>query len=70
MFIKTQARDSKGSKKLHGAFTGGFVAGYRNTVGSEAGWTPINAVSTKEKPYTHKKQTILDFMDDEDMVGL
>lgn len=45
------------------------MAGYRNTVGSEAGWTPINAVSTKDKPFIHKKQTILDFMDDEDLVA-
>ena len=45
------------------------MAGYKNTVGSEAGWTPINAISTKEKPFVHKKQSILDFMDHEDLVG-
>lgn len=31
-------RDAKGSKRLHGAFTGGFSAGYWNTVGSKEGW--------------------------------
>lgn len=45
------------------------MAGYKNTVGSEAGWTPINAVSTKDKPFKAKKQTVLDFMDEEDLVN-
>ena len=30
-------RDSQGRIRFHGAFTGGFSAGYFNTVGSEAG---------------------------------
>lgn len=30
-------RDSQGRLRFHGAFTGGFSAGYFNTVGSEAG---------------------------------
>jgi len=29
--------DSQGRKRFHGAFTGGFSAGYYNTVGSEVG---------------------------------
>jgi G patch domain-containing protein 1 len=32
-----EARDEKGKKRLHGAFTGGFSAGYYNTVGSKEG---------------------------------
>ena len=28
---------SKGRRRFHGAFTGGFSAGYFNTVGSEEG---------------------------------
>ena len=32
-----QARDSKGRPRFHGAFTGGFSAGYFNTVGSKEG---------------------------------
>jgi hypothetical protein len=33
----TQVRDEKGRRRLHGAFTGGFSAGYFNTVGSKEG---------------------------------
>ena len=29
--------DSRGRRRFHGAFTGGFSAGYFNTVGSEEG---------------------------------
>lgn len=32
--------DEKGRKRLHGAFTGGFSAGYFNTVGSKEGEYP------------------------------
>ena len=32
---------------MHGAFTGGFSAGYFNTVGSEEGWTPSTFVSSR-----------------------
>ena len=32
-----QAQDSKGRPRFHGAFTGGFSAGYFNTVGSKEG---------------------------------
>ena len=37
LIISFQARDEKGRKRLHGAFTGGFSAGYFNTVGSKEG---------------------------------
>ena len=37
VFFCMQARDEKGRKRLHGAFTGGFSAGYFNTVGSKEG---------------------------------
>lgn len=30
-------KDSKGRARFHGAFTGGFSAGYFNTVGSKEG---------------------------------
>lgn len=30
-------KDEKGRKRFHGAFTGGFSAGYFNTVGSKEG---------------------------------
>ena len=31
------AHDAQGRRRFHGAFTGGFSAGYYNTVGSEQG---------------------------------
>src|SRR3990167_2442361 len=61
-------RDEKGSKKFHGAFTGGFVAGYNNTVGSEMGWSSGGAMTaTRDKPITAKSQSIMDFMDEDDL---
>ena len=33
------ATDEEGRRRFHGAFTGGFSAGYYNTVGSEEGET-------------------------------
>jgi G patch domain-containing protein 1 len=32
---KQEVTDEQGRKRFHGAFTGGFSAGYYNTVGSE-----------------------------------
>ena len=32
--------DAQGRRRFHGAFTGGFSAGYYNTAGSAEGWTP------------------------------
>lgn len=52
--------DKQGRRRFHGAFTGGFSAGYYNTVGSEEGWTPKNMFERKGKQNVH------DFMDDED----
>lgn len=34
---KQEVTDAEGRKRFHGAFTGGFSAGYFNTVGSEVG---------------------------------
>lgn len=34
---KQEARDENGRRRFHGAFTGGFSAGYFNTVGSKEG---------------------------------
>lgn len=39
--------DSEGRRRFHGAFTGGFSAGYYNTVGSEEGWKPSQFVSQR-----------------------
>ncbi|KAL8704732.1 MAG: hypothetical protein Q9201_002116 [Fulgogasparrea decipioides] len=71
---KQEVTDEKGRKRLHGAFTGGFSAGYFNTVGSKEGWTPSTFVSSRKDKKadgsttaTMKKQRPEDFMDEEDM---
>ncbi|XP_054856734.1 G patch domain-containing protein 1 isoform X2 [Eublepharis macularius] len=61
-------RDEKGRyKRFHGAFSGGFSAGYFNTVGSKEGWAPSTFVSSRQK---RAEKTVLgpeDFMDEEDL---
>ena len=52
------AFNEKGKRVFHGAFTGGFSAGYFNTVGSKEGWKPNNNINYN--------QNISDFMDEED----
>uniref|UniRef100_A0A3B4DW06 G-patch domain-containing protein n=1 Tax=Pygocentrus nattereri TaxID=42514 RepID=A0A3B4DW06_PYGNA len=60
-------KDEKGRyKRFHGAFTGGFSAGYFNTVGSKEGWSPSTFVSSRQqKAETHNARPE-DFMDEED----
>ena len=41
-----KAKDPSGRTRWQGAFTGGFVAGYKNTCGSKDGWTPSSFVSS------------------------
>ena len=59
--------DSEGRKRLHGAFTGGFSAGYFNTVGSKEGWTPATFVSSRSNRAKITAQRTEDFMDAEDV---
>jgi G patch domain-containing protein 1 len=35
-----EVTDEQGRRRFHGAFTGGFSAGFYNTVGSAEGWAP------------------------------
>ncbi|KAK0742328.1 hypothetical protein B0T21DRAFT_328041 [Apiosordaria backusii] len=68
---KQEVRDERGRKRLHGAFTGGFSAGYFNTVGSKEGWTPSTFVSSrtnrrKDDPKAAQLRPE-DFMDEEDL---
>ncbi|XP_014100323.3 G patch domain-containing protein 1 homolog [Bactrocera oleae] len=59
--------DENGKRRFHGAFTGGFSAGYWNTVGSQEGWTPATFKSSRsEKAAQRLQQRPDDFMDDED----
>ncbi|KAK1755669.1 hypothetical protein QBC47DRAFT_413411 [Echria macrotheca] len=68
---KQEVRDEKGRKRFHGAFTGGFSAGYFNTVGSKEGWTPSTFVSSRSDRQKNNpnpsKQRVEDFMDEEDL---
>lgn len=59
--------DSEGRRRFHGAFTGGFSAGYFNSVGTKEGWQPSTFVSSRSKKFEHRAQRPEDFMDDEDM---
>ncbi|KAI4134557.1 MAG: hypothetical protein LQ341_006010 [Variospora aurantia] len=68
---KQEVTDEKGRKRLHGAFTGGFSAGYFNTVGSKEGWTPSTFVSSRKDKkvdgQSTRQQKAEDFMDEEDI---
>ncbi|KAG5942247.1 hypothetical protein E4U59_001240 [Claviceps monticola] len=70
---KQEVRDEKGRRRLHGAFTGGWSAGYFNTVGSKEGWTPSTFVSSrtnKQKDGTTPatiQQRAEEYMDEEDL---
>ncbi|KAJ5902162.1 hypothetical protein N7495_002690 [Penicillium taxi] len=68
---KQEVTDERGRKRLHGAFTGGFSAGYFNSVGSKEGWTPSTFVSSRQNRARDAKQATQqrpeDFMDEEDL---
>jgi G patch domain-containing protein 1 len=71
---KQDVRDERGRRRLHGAFTGGWSAGYFNTVGSKEGWTPSTFVSSRsnrrkdgQQQQQQQQQRPEDFMDEEDL---
>ena len=51
--------------RFHGAFTGGFSAGYFNSVGTKEGWTPKTFVSSRNQRAESKLSKPQDYMDDE-----
>ncbi|CAG9828095.1 unnamed protein product [Diabrotica balteata] len=61
------ATDAQGRRRFHGAFTGGFSAGFFNTVGSLEGWTPSEFKSTRQDKGRNVVQKPEDFMDQEDL---
>ncbi|CAI6355301.1 unnamed protein product [Macrosiphum euphorbiae] len=63
-------KDENGRRRFHGAFTGGFSAGFYNTVGSLEGWTPSTFKSSRDSKTTLKSQNAYDFMDEEDKKDL
>jgi G patch domain-containing protein 1 len=60
---KQIATDERGRRRFHGAFEGGFSAGYFNSVGSREGWVPKNY--SKDH-----KQSLDDIMDEEDKIQI
>ncbi|XP_054166086.1 G patch domain-containing protein 1-like [Oppia nitens] len=62
-------RDSRGRRRFHGAFTGGFSAGHFNTVGSEAGFTPSLFISSRSQRWDQSlvQRKPENFMDSEDL---
>ncbi|EFO24081.2 G-patch domain-containing protein [Loa loa] len=60
-------KDEKGRKRFHGAFTGGFSAGYFNTVGSKGGWVPKKFRSSRNERGERIDYKPEDFMDEEDL---
>ncbi|XP_037068932.1 G patch domain-containing protein 1-like [Pollicipes pollicipes] len=59
-------RDARGRQRFHGAFTGGFSAGFFNTVGSRDGFQPATFVSSRSSRAEGRSARPEDFMDDED----
>ncbi|KAJ4960699.1 hypothetical protein NE237_020609 [Protea cynaroides] len=63
---KQEVRDEEGRRRFHGAFTGGFSAGYYNTVGTKEGWTPQTFTSSRKNRAEMKQQTIFNFLDEDE----
>lgn len=61
------AYDAQGRRRFHGAFTGGFSAGYFNTVGTRDGWKPQQFKSSRGSKAKTIEQQPEDFMDEEDV---
>jgi G patch domain-containing protein 1 len=59
------ATDKYGRRRFHGAFTGGFSAGFFNSVGSLEGWTPSTFKSSRSDKARNMPQKPEDFMDEE-----
>ena len=49
-----EVTDAEGRRRFHGAFTGGYSAGYYNTVGSLEGWNPSTFKSSREERLKQK----------------
>ena len=60
------AVDEFGRRRFHGAFTGGFSAGYFNSVGTRDGWKPQQFKSSRVSKAGGITQRPEDFMDEED----
>ncbi|GAA6033771.1 hypothetical protein JCM8097_004426 [Rhodosporidiobolus ruineniae] len=69
-----EVTDDQGRRRFHGAFTGGFSAGYYNSVGSKEGWTPSTFKSSRSNRANQGQRSVADaardFMDEEDLAEL
>eukprot|EP00899_Mesostigma_viride_P024881 jgi/Mesvir1/5578/Mv15597-RA.2 len=66
-----EATDEQGRRRFHGAFTGGFSAGYFNTVGSKEGWTPATFVSSRaDRAGSKFSHSARDYMDADEVAEL
>ncbi|KAK6122575.1 hypothetical protein DH2020_043684 [Rehmannia glutinosa] len=63
---KQEVTDEEGRRRFHGAFTGGFSAGYYNSVGSKEGWTPQSFTSSRKSRAEVKQQSIYNFLDEDE----
>eukprot|EP00882_Tetradesmus_deserticola_P015921 GHRQ01016978.1.p2 GENE.GHRQ01016978.1~~GHRQ01016978.1.p2 ORF type:complete len:134 (+),score=54.20 GHRQ01016978.1:194-595(+) len=62
-----EVTDEQGRRRFHGAFTGGFSAGYYNTVGSKEGWQPAAFSSSRAAPGQWQQQRVEQFMDEDEL---
>ncbi|RID43791.1 hypothetical protein BRARA_I00631 [Brassica rapa] len=67
---KQEVTDEEGRRRFHGAFTGGYSAGYYNTVGSKEGWAPQSFTSSRKNRAGARKQNISDFLDEDEKAEL
>lgn len=65
-----EVTDAEGRRRFHGAFTGGYSAGYYNTVGSLEGWQPKAFRSSRDKRAGDRQQNVEDFMDEDELAVL
>ncbi|GIL51209.1 hypothetical protein Vafri_7283 [Volvox africanus] len=63
---KQEATDEQGRKRFHGAFTGGYSAGYYNTVGSAEGFQPATFRSSRSARQAIGQQSVEDFLDEDE----
>ncbi|KAF8083693.1 hypothetical protein N665_0756s0011 [Sinapis alba] len=63
---KQEVTDEEGRRRFHGAFTGGYSAGYYNTVGSKEGWAPQSFTSSRKNRAGARQQSISDFLDEDE----
>ncbi|KAL3625134.1 hypothetical protein CASFOL_030588 [Castilleja foliolosa] len=62
--------NEEGRRRFHGAFTGGYSAGYYNTVGSKEGWAPQSFTSSRKSRAEVKQQSIFNFLDEDEKEDL